>query len=227
MNTNRVFTEEDKKSLPKVYIQQDTPEDNNNLHFKVKSVETDSEGVEHVNADLEHNYNGKKQKLNVSTTSDMIKMKNSDKSLDDQLSVLTDTVIEEVLLAANWVPGTNIPYTNRLNVSVPIEYDVQVVLNTNNKEIVEQCAKANIISGDHQETYIIMNAFSTKPTVDIPIKLIVIPREESTEDDYELPPATEEELGGVIPGEGTEVENSALVASQLRTALDELNEASI
>ena len=133
MNTNRVFTEEDKKSLPKVYIQQDTPEDNNNLHFKVKSVETDSEGVEHVNADLEHNYNGKKQKLNVSTTSDMIKMKNSDKSLDDQLSFLTDTVIEEVLLAANWVPGTNIPYTNRLNVSVPIEYDVQVVLNTNKK----------------------------------------------------------------------------------------------
>lgn len=227
MNVNRIFTEEDKKLLPRVYIQQDTPEDNNNLHFKVKSIETDSEGVEHVNADLEHNYNGKKQKLNVSTSSDMIQMKDSDKSLDSVISFLTNTVIDEVLLAANWVAGIDIPYTNKLNVSVPLEYDIQMVLSTNDKTIVEQCAKANINSGTHQETYITINAFSIKPTVDIPIKLIVIPREPSTNDDYELPSATEGELGGIIPGDGTEVENSALVASQLRNALNELNEASI
>lgn len=227
MINNRVFTEEDKKLRPKVYIQDINPTtSDDNILFKVSSEEV-VDGVTNTQASLVYTKDGQPRKLNVQTRSDMVTMKDSNQTLDDVLNNLDGETIEEVLLAANWVTDIDVPYIYTLTYTIDIEKDVEVYLNSSDATIIEQCAKANIISGRHNQTTIELIAYGEKPTVNIPIKLVIVKRiDPNVPQTFSLNPATTEELGGIKEGSGVEIKDSTLTLEDIQSLLDELSNVS-
>ena len=116
----------------------------------------------------------------------------------------------------------------RFNYSIPKEYDIFIILNSSDKDIIEQCIKANIISGEHEDNYIVIHARGEKPTLNLPIKFVIIKREpEEDEEEYILEPATKDTIGGIKSGDGFSVEEAELTANDIKNSLDRLNQITI
>lgn len=226
MINNRVFTEEDKKLRPKVFVQDTEPNTlEDNIFFKVKSEETS--GLEtNIQTSLEITKDGKSMKVNVETRDDLVVMKEDGNTLEETIKEIRGDVIDEVLLSVNWVPDTDVPYIYTLNYVVPLDKDIEIYLNSSDPEVINQCAKANIISGKHNEGNIELIAYGIKPSVDIPIKLSIVKRKDKNTV-YTLPPSTAQTLCGVKQGEGFTVDTIAqLSPSDIKTLLDEISDVS-
>lgn len=224
MNNSRIFTKEDKALRPRVYIQKENVnETEDNLFFQIES-EKEEDGKVYSSGNLQYTKDGKSKNLQIRTDAENINVK--DGSLAQKIDFLEDKIISSTLYYSNWEIGTNdIPYIQRLEYNISTKCDVYIALDTEDKSIIDQCAKANIIAGNHYTNYIEIFAYGIKPTVNIPIKLIVTPREQDNEEPYILEPASETKLGGIIPGEGFEVsDDGSLNASTISSLLNELNE---
>lgn len=225
---NRSFTKEDKKLRPKVYIQKEDPTDSDNsLFFKIDKEEVSEEGEVFNSGQIIYNKDGEKINLYPKTSYDNIIFKDG-VSLEEKLEKLTNTVLYDVLLKANWVVGTDIPYSIKLDYTIPKENDIFIIINTDNQDIIEQCAQANIISGEHLDTYIVINAFGSRPKCDIPIKLVVVERDPQEPDEYILEQASDENLGGIISSDDVEIdEYGSMSLKDVKDSLNQLNDISI
>ena len=84
------------------------------------------------------------------------------------------TIIDGTLIASNWV-GTTAPFTYSL--------DVEGVTATSNQEVLpavgisteqlEALQGANIVDGGQGEGYMVLVAHGDKPTIDIPIRIVL------------------------------------------------------
>lgn len=98
------------------------------------------------------------------------------KSLKEKVEKMTRTTISTTIPASGWT-GASAPYTVNITVTqltgAADELVEVYVPHTATLEQKTAWSEAGIVSGDNQKGVLILEALMEKPTVDIPIKLMV------------------------------------------------------
>lgn len=92
----------------------------------------------------------------------------------DTTRALKSTTSNATLLSANWV-GSSAPYTYTLNVTGVTTTNVVEILPQSGLTVAQskEMSKASISTGTQSAGNIVLKAFGNKPTVDLPITIIV------------------------------------------------------
>jgi len=107
------------------------------------------------------------------------------KGLNEAINSINGLVYDIVLLADNW-GGTSSPYTYTINsiTNIDSNTNAHTILNSNVTEAqLLSFRKAMIVDGGLSTDTVVFKALGIKPTIDIPIK-IIISKSLYIEDDY-------------------------------------------
>ena len=111
----------------------------------------------------------------VGDNGDPVELINAD-YIDEKLSALaTKSVVKNATITSTLWTGDAAPYTATLSVKeVTADNIVEVILApTVTTEQIQACMGASIVTGTQAAGSITLNAYGEKPTVDIPITVIV------------------------------------------------------